>query len=114
MSPIDLIRQSWSAFRRHAWGDDCPVGDPVPQSGRCAALDCDTVRLSALSLGDSGTVTCLEEPASWPSCKLAALGVLPGVRVTLLQNWPAFRFRVGYTELAVDGELARLIRLRRS
>jgi DtxR family transcriptional regulator, Mn-dependent transcriptional regulator len=113
MSPIDLIRNGWHTFRRHTWGDECPAGDPVPGAAACSELDCGTVRLTALRSGEGGTVTCLEEPDTRPSCKLAALGVLPGVRVQLLQRWPAYVIRAGYGELAVDHELARRIRLRK-
>jgi len=38
--------------------------------------------------------------------------VLPGAEVTLLQRWPAFVVRLGYAELALDRETARMIRVR--
>jgi DtxR family Mn-dependent transcriptional regulator len=85
----------------------------VPAAARCAAFDCDSVRLTALAEGERGRVTCLEEPGSRPTAKLAALGVLPGAELTVLQRFPAFVFRIGYSELAVDAELAGRIRVRR-
>ncbi|MBI2403138.1 MAG: FeoA domain-containing protein, partial [Gemmatimonadetes bacterium] len=44
---------------------------------------------------------------------LVALGVLPGVEVTLLQRYPAFVMRIGHAEFAVDDELARRVHVGR-
>jgi ferrous iron transport protein A len=96
-----------------SWGEDCPGGTPVPATGRCAAVDCDSVRLLSLAEGERGRVTCLEDPGSRGAAKLAALGVLPGIELVLVQRSPAFVFRIGYAELAVDEALAGLIRVRR-
>ncbi len=41
------------------------------------------------------------------------MGVLPGARLLLVQRYPAFVFRLGYAELAVDRLLAARIRVRR-
>lgn len=109
MTPREWIRNGWRALR--AWGAECPAGNPVPDEERCA--DCDSVRLSALRPGQRGTVSCLESPGSVPTAKLLALGVLPGARVVLLQRYPGYVFRMGHSEVAVDAELARRIRVRR-
>ncbi|NLY55124.1 MAG: ferrous iron transport protein A [Firmicutes bacterium] len=41
--------------------------------------------------------------------KLAALGVLPGLPLTLIQTYPAYLVQIGQTELALDRETARCI-----
>lgn len=41
--------------------------------------------------------------------KLAAFGLLPGAEVEVLQTFPAFVLRLGYTELAVDADIMRKI-----
>ncbi|MBI4408177.1 MAG: ferrous iron transport protein A [Gemmatimonadetes bacterium] len=112
MTPTDVLRAGWRALRRGRWGEDCPAGAPVPEAERCAALDCDSVRLTTLELRRPAIVTCLEEPGSAVSARLAAMGVLPGVRLTLVQRSPAYVFRIGYGEFAVDAELAKRIRVR--
>ena len=94
------------------WGGECPDGTPVPTVERCAAVDCDSVRLSTLAEGQAARVTCLEDPGGGPGRKLAALGVLPGVAIVLVQRSPAFVFRMGHAEFAVDAELAGHIRVR--
>lgn len=42
--------------------------------------------------------------------KLAAFGVLPGAEVEVLQVTPAYVIRIGYTELALDQDIALGIR----
>lgn len=112
MTPIDWIRNGLAALRPRRWGDDCPGGTPVPEAARCAALDCDSVSLLGLSPGGRGRVTCLAEPDGPGAAKLAALGVLPGIEVAVVQRWPAWVLRLGYAEIAVDEELAALVRVR--
>lgn len=112
---MSLGPRIWSRLlsrSRERWGDDCPVGSPVPEAHRCAALDCDSVRMADLPAGASGVVTCLEAPESAPARRLASMGVLPGVRLELLRTFPAFVFRMGYGEFAVDRALAEHVRLR--
>lgn len=41
--------------------------------------------------------------------KLMAMGVLPGIKLKLLQRFPSFLFQVGYTKVAVDKEIAAMI-----
>jgi len=105
MTPVEWLRRRWGA--------ECPVGTPVPVAERCAAVDCDSVCLTALAEGERGRVTCLHDPGGSPARKLAAIGVLPGVEVVLVQRSPAFVFRMGHAEFAVDAELAGHIRVRR-
>lgn len=105
MTPVEWLRRRWGA--------ECPDGTPVPAAERCAAVDCDSVCLTALVEGERGRVTCLDDPGGSPARKLAAIGVLPGVEVVLVQRSPAFVFRMGHAEFAVDAELAAHVRVRR-
>lgn len=112
MSPVRMMKSLWR--QRRSWSADtadCPDGVPLHQAHGCE--DCSSDPLVALSPGQAATVACLDgEPRSL--AKLAALGILPGARVHLLQRYPAFVFRVGYGEVAVDEALARLVRVRRA
>jgi Fe2+ transport system protein FeoA len=97
-----------SAFARPSdWASSCLAGAPVPDPEACA--DCDTL---SLAVGGAGTVSCLLEPASAASVKLAALGILPGVRIRVVQRHPAHVIRIGYTEIALDAALAVRVRIR--
>ncbi len=113
MSAAEIIRALWGDRRN--WSDaaaDCPDGVPVHASnGRCD--DCDSALLTALAPGEEATVSCLEAEGS-AMAKLAALGILPGVRLRLVQRYPAFVFRLGFGEVAIDLALASLVRVRRA
>lgn len=105
MTPVEWLRRRW--------GVECPVGTPVPTAEQCGAVDCDSVRLTTLGEGQAARVTCLEDPGGGPARTLAAIGVLPGVEIVLVQRAPAFVFRLGHAEFAVDAELAGHVRVRR-
>jgi len=83
----------------------------VPVIGPCE--DCDAIALTDLRERDTARVSCLLNPAAPAAVRLASAGVLPGAELTLVQRWPAFVLRIGYAELAIDREIAGLIRVRR-
>jgi DtxR family Mn-dependent transcriptional regulator len=95
------------------WQDSCAAGAPVPAEDGCAGLDCDSLALTMLKVGERGTVSCLQQPGSPAAWKLAAMGVLPGAALTVLQRYPAFVFRIGHAEFAVDSEMAQHVRVHR-
>jgi DtxR family Mn-dependent transcriptional regulator len=100
-------------LRRHlGWSTVCEAGPPVPGPDGCPGLDCDSVRLTSLRPGARGSVSCLERPGSAESAKLAGLGVVPGARIRLVQRYPAWVFRLGRAEIALDEGLAAHIRVR--
>ena len=41
--------------------------------------------------------------------KLTAFGILPGVEIEILQTYPIYVLRVGYTQIALDYEIAKNI-----
>lgn len=69
--------------------------------------------VTLLGEGVRARVVRLDEPGSQATAHLVALGVLPGVELTLLQRYPAFVMRIGHTEFAVDDQLARRIHVGR-
>lgn len=94
------------------WKESCEAGAPVPSTGGCLGLDCESVRLTSLRPGVRGTVSCLEEPWSADAAKLAGLGLLPGVRLRVVQRFPAYILQLGRTEIAMDEGLAAHVRVR--
>lgn len=108
--PMKMLE--WLGLGR-VWSTSCAAGAPVPTEDMCAALDCDSVCLTELGTGEVGSVTCLQDPASAASCKLAAMGVLPGADLRVIQRYPAYVFRIGHAEFAVDEEMARHVRVHR-
>jgi DtxR family transcriptional regulator, Mn-dependent transcriptional regulator len=110
MALVDRLRDSLRRSGR--WKESCEAGAPVPVPGGCQGVDCHSVCLTRLQPGDGGSVSCLEEPWTGGAAKLAGLGVLPGVRLRLIQRYPAYVLQLGRTEIAMDEGLARQVRVR--
>ena len=109
-----LVRRIWDGLRRvgsSRWDDECASGAPVREVDWCDALACPTIRLPEAQEGSHSVVSCLEEPGSDPARKLAALGLLPGTKIQLVQAFPAYVVRLGFSELALDRELAEHVRV---
>ncbi|SDZ39941.1 ferrous iron transport protein A [Proteiniborus ethanoligenes] len=41
--------------------------------------------------------------------KLMAMGIMPGMNLKMIQTFPSYVFQVGYTQVAVDKEIASVI-----
>ena len=67
--------------------------------------------LSTLAVGDTGYVHSLLIDDQTLLRKLMALGLLPGVRIKLIQKYPAFVLQMGYTQIAIDRQLAGVIKI---
>lgn len=93
-------------------GDACREGRRTPEETACTDAACESVRLTQLPAGVAATITCLEDAGSLESRKLAAMGLLPGVSLRVLQRTPAWVLRIGYSDVALDRELADRIRVR--
>ncbi len=109
----DRILKRLRSLGGASWRTSCVAGAPVPERDRCASLDCESLALTELREGESGTVSCLQAPASREGRKLLAMGVLPGIELRLVQRYPAFVFRLGHAEFAVDAGIASHIRVYR-
>ena len=62
--------------------------------------------MSTLRSGESGIIVRIASIAPERLVKLSSLGVMPGVRVTLVQRNPAVVLRIAETSIALDGEVA--------
>lgn len=65
--------------------------------------------LSALAPGTRGTVVRVTRDLTSRAERLAALGVTPGARVSVLQTFPGIVFECDQTELAIERLVARAI-----
>lgn len=110
MTIVDRVRDRLRGVA--GWDESCEAGAPVPDPGGCQGADCHSVRLTALRPGARGAVSCLEEPWTADAGKLAALGLLPGVRLRLVQRYPAYVVQMGRSEIAIDEGLAARVRVR--
>ncbi len=95
----------------------CPHGKPIPPGECCEDArskgDLGIVTLTEFKSGQAGEIAYIQSEDSKKMQKLMAMGVLPGNRITLMQSFPSYIFRVGYSEFAIDSELAREIFIRK-
>ncbi len=95
----------------------CPHGKPIPPGDCCDEArksgDLGVVPLTELKPGEEGDIAYIQTEDSKKMQKLMAMGVLPGNRISLLQAFPSYIFRVGFSEFAIDSAMAREIFVRR-
>ena len=87
----------------------CPHGKPIPPGKCCSQKDKQAgqvLPLSSLESEQKGKVSYLHTKDSKELKKLMAMGLLPGTPVTLIQSFPSYVFRLGYTQFAVDKKIA--------
>ncbi len=96
----------------------CPHGKAIP-SGDCCRKAMETgeksvVPLNHLKKGESGVIAFIKAGDSKKLQKLMAMGVLPGNAIVLDRAFPSFVFSVGYSQYAVDKEMAGVIFVKRA
>ncbi|UFS71329.1 metal-dependent transcriptional regulator [Geomonas sp. RF6] len=95
----------------------CPHGKPIPPGACCEearkAGDLGVVPLTELKCAEEGDIAYIQTDDSKKMQKLMAMGVLPGNRIVLVQSFPSYVFRVGYSEFAIDSAMAREIFVRK-
>ena len=91
--------------------DTCPHGKAIPSGDCCLEAkrsgDLGVVPLTELKSGEEGRIAYIQTEDNKKMQKLVAMGVLPGNPIHLMQSSPSYIFRVGYSEFAVDAEMAR-------
>lgn len=95
----------------------CPHGKPIPPGDCCEEArksgDLGVVPLTELKSGEEGDIAYIQTDDGKKMQKLMAMGVLPGNRILLMQAFPSYIFRVGFSEFAIDTAMAREIFVRR-
>ncbi len=94
----------------------CPHGKPIPK-GECCRQKRESVErliapLHELQTGQGGHIAYIQLNSPSHLQKLMAMGVLPGVAITLLRRSPSFVFEAGFSQFAVDEEIAADIYVR--
>lgn len=96
----------------------CPHGKPIPPNHCCQQMKETLSRLiaplSELETGSKGHVAYLQMSHPVRLQKLMAMGVLPGGKIQLMRRSPAYVFEIGYSQFAVDEEIAADIYIRLS
>lgn len=97
--------------------ETCPHGKPIPP-GDCCQKARETgekyvVPLTNLKQGEKGVIAYIKAGNSKKLQKIMAMGVLPGNAIVLDGNFPSFVFSVGYSQYAVDADMAEAIIVKR-
>ena len=94
----------------------CPHGKPIPPGDCCDEArqkgDLGVVPLTELKSNEEGEIAYILTEDNKKMQKLMAMGVLPGNRIVLIQTFPSYIFRVGFSEFAIDTNMAREIFVR--
>ncbi|MEI8354712.1 MAG: metal-dependent transcriptional regulator [Deltaproteobacteria bacterium] len=97
--------------------ETCPHGKRIPPGECCLEAkrsgDLGVVPLTELKPGDEGEIAYIQTEDDKKMQKLMAMGVLPGNRIRLSQAFPSYVFKVGYSEFAIDTNMAREIFVRK-
>lgn len=98
--------------------ETCPHGKPIPAGACCqkARLSGDkfVAPLASLKRGEKGVIAYIKAGDSKKLQKLMAMGILPGNPITLTHAFPSFVFTVGYSQYAVDRDMADAIYVKRT
>jgi len=93
----------------------CPHGKPIPPGTCCKdrkhRFQSVVMALSEMKRGQKGKIAYVHTSDREMLRKIMAMGALPGLAVTLLQQFPSPVFQIGESQFAVDKELADKIRV---
>ncbi len=94
----------------------CPHGKPIPPGECCRQMRQSVGRLiaplSELEVGQQGRIAYMRMSNPEHAEKLMAMGVMPGVPVVLRHRSPSYVFEAGYSQFAVDEQIAADIYVR--
>ncbi len=69
--------------------------------------------LAEMEGGEKVTVAYLVTKDNRKLQKLMSMGILPGVKIDIIQTFPSYVFRIGHSVVAVDREMAEDVFVRR-
>lgn len=94
----------------------CPHGKPIPPGKCCQQMRSSVTRLIAplceMKPGQTGKISYIQMQDAQRLQKLMAMGVLPGVPIRVSRDFPSFVFEAGYSQFAVDEDIAADIYIR--
>ncbi len=96
----------------------CPHGKPIPRGPCCMKYKREMeplVRpLSDLKLGERGRIVFITPRSRTLLERLSSFGLVPGSRIRLAQRKPSFVVELGETTLALDGDIAREVYVKKA
>lgn len=95
----------------------CPHGKAIPPGDCCTEArktgNLGVMPLTEFKSNEEVEIAFIQTKDSRKMQKLMAMGVLPGNRMLLLQTFPSYIFRIGFSEFAIDANMAKEIFARR-
>lgn len=96
----------------------CPHGKPIPRGECCKKYSVDVepliTRLSSVEPGTNVKIVFIVPSQRSSVLKLSSVGIIPGVKVKLLQKKPTIVLQVEETVVAIDPEIADEILVRKA
>lgn len=68
--------------------------------------------LANLKSGQNGKIADVHTKNHETLKKLTAMGIMPGIKIALIQKFPSYVFQLGQSQFAADKELAKCIFVR--
>lgn len=99
--PRENLIFGWFRRRRRGVGRGRGTGKGHWRQGR--------IPLSQLANGDKAVISQINTQDQGTLNKIMALGILPGIGVTMIQRYPTFVFQVGNTRVTADENLVNNI-----
>lgn len=95
----------------------CPHGNPIPEGNCCknssSKIESIVVPLSKIDIAEEVTLSYIVTTNHDYMHKLLSLGMVPGTKLKLHQKFPTYIVKVNETQIALDGEIANLIYVRK-
>lgn len=95
----------------------CPHGRPIPRGKCCEKFHKDmkplVMPLNELNPGETGRIVFIAPKNHTRLDRLSTMGIIPGSIVRLHQKKPSYVLDIGETALALDGEIAKEIYVKR-
>lgn len=106
-----IIKDSICASRGHA--RMCSHGKPFFECGPCHTsrerIGDGISSLANVKVNQKGNVASIHTHDYKKLQKCMAMNILPGMEITLIQNFPSYVFQIGQSQFAIDKELAESI-----
>jgi DtxR family Mn-dependent transcriptional regulator len=91
----------------------CPHGNSIPKGECCTTVQNKAERvvvaLSELEPNREAKIAYIHTHEQRTLQKLIAMGITPGMQVSLIQKYPTYVFQIGHGQFAVDEEIANKI-----
>ena len=95
---------------------NCPHGHPIPPGDCCrqteTTIERIMARISDMAPNSTGVIAYLHFTDHDKLQRLMSLGVIPGRPISIIQKTPSYVIQVGYTQIAIDKEIAASIHIR--